>query len=179
MATTPTNRGDGTIDSISNLTVIAPEYQPVIGNVSVGRCSVASGCTIFIPYEHIGTRKSQIILSCVYDYKDLVINASFHVTKNDDRYELVFTHPKYEKSGEYKFTLTNDKGWDEATVQVDIIDKPSVPRNLTVKPGSLTHNSLVLQWSAPLFVHGSSIKKYIIEVFLLTYSSYFQVLPST
>ena len=165
VATTPTNRGNGMISSRSDLMVIPPEYPPVIGNVLPVNCSVKSGCEIVIPYQHDGTKKSQLALECVYERKNLVINESFRLTTHDDRYELSFTHPKYEKSGKYKFILTNDKGWDEATVQIKIIDKPSVPRNLTVKSDSLTHNSLVLQWSSPLLMHGSNIKKYIIEVF--------------
>ena len=164
VATTPTNRGDGMIMSESNLTVIPPEYPPVIGNLLSVNCSVKNGCEIIIPYQHVGTKKSQLVLECVYDRKNLVINESFHLTTHDDRFELSFNHPKYEKSGPYRFTLSNDKGWDAATVQVNIIDSPSVTRNLTVKSGSLTHDSLVLTWLAPLFMHGSNIKKYIIEV---------------
>ena len=165
VAKTPTNRGNGTVESRSNLTVMAAEKAPVIGIVSpMPPCSVKDGCTIVIPFQHEGIKKSELRLSCVHNNKSLAMNTNFNITKNIDSFDLAFKHLRQEKSGEYKFTLTNDKGSDEKTIQLTIIDRPSHPLNLTVKPGSRTHDSLILKWSAPLLTYGSSIRKYVIEV---------------
>ena len=71
-------------------------------------------------------------------------------------------HPKYEKSGEYSFNITNTKGSADATIHVSIIDRPSPPQNLTAL--DIRYDSLKLKWTAPAFNHGSNITKYIVKV---------------
>jgi len=163
VATTPTNRENKTDASTSNLTVKPREFPPVIGKVYDLICSVKDGCSITIPYTHKGQRKSKLRLSCVFENDDLEMNTYFNIKKRDDRYDLFINHPTYDRRGAYKFTLTNDKGSDHVTVNVTIIDRPSVPRDLNVKNGTLKHNSLVLKWSPPLFLRGSNITRYVIE----------------
>ena len=165
-AVSPTNVGDNKAESRTNLTVLPVEKPPEIRNVSiVTPCSVKDGCTIVISYQHVGSKKSQLRLTCFYNInKELVIHANFNVSNSTDTLTLDFTHPHWERSGEYKFILTNDKGSDEETIQVTIIDRPSKPFNLTVF--DIEHDSLNLKWQEPVLKHGSNITKYIIEVCL-------------
>ena len=163
-AVTPTNVGDAKINSMANLTVLPVEKPPVIKDVStVPPCSVKDGCKILISYQHVGSKKSKLSLKCFKNStQELVVNANFNVSNTTDTLTLAFTHPHWERSGEYRFVLTNDRGSDEETIQVTIIDRPSKPFNLTVF--DIEHDSLNLKWQEPVLKHGSNITKYIIEV---------------
>ena len=68
-------------------------------------------------------RKSNLTIGCVRNNITLEVSTYFDVTKTNKTFELLIHQPKSEKTGEFRFILTNDKGSDIATVHINIIDK--------------------------------------------------------
>nr|XP_034332878.1 twitchin isoform X27 [Crassostrea gigas] len=65
-------------------------------------------------------------------------------------------------SGKYSVHLSNEKGNDTATINVNVVDSPDKPEG-PLEVGNITPDSCVLTWNAPKEDGGSPISNYVVE----------------
>uniref|UniRef100_A0A5K3EN24 non-specific serine/threonine protein kinase n=1 Tax=Mesocestoides corti TaxID=53468 RepID=A0A5K3EN24_MESCO len=91
--------------------------------------------------------------------------------ESNDEYELIFNNrdsgikvnnAQRKHTRLYKLVVSNEVGFDEATVEVVVLGKPTKPRGpLEVK--EVTKNSCVLEWKPPSDDGGEPIQYYLVE----------------
>lgn len=68
---------------------------------------------------------------------------------------------KRSDGGQYRLQLRNASGFDTATVNVKVLDRPSPPQNL--RADEFAGDALTLYWNPPKDNGGAEITNYVIE----------------
>ncbi|KXJ80778.1 hypothetical protein RP20_CCG023458 [Aedes albopictus] len=84
-----------------------------------------------------------------------------HQQLTDEAAIFVVTNSKRTDSKQYRLMLKNPSGYDIATCNVKVLDKPSKPENIGVESYGGEH--LTLCWNAPLDDGGSQVTNYVVE----------------
>lgn len=77
------------------------------------------------------------------------------------RCSLVVKNAKRSDGGQYRLQLRNSSGFDTATVNVKVLDRPSPPENL--RADEFAGDALTLFWNPPKDNGGADITNYVIE----------------
>ncbi|KPU74929.1 uncharacterized protein Dana_GF19006, isoform G [Drosophila ananassae] len=84
-----------------------------------------------------------------------------HQHLTDDAASIVVKNSNRCDSGQYRLQLKNPSGFDTATINVKVLDRPGPPSNL--RADEFSGDSLTLYWNPPKDDGGSPIQNYIIE----------------
>jgi hypothetical protein len=76
-------------------------------------------------------------------------------------YSLVIKNSKRTDGGQYRLQLRNPSGFDTATINVRVLDRPSPPQNL--RSDEFAGDALTLFWNPPKDNGGADITNYVIE----------------
>lgn len=68
---------------------------------------------------------------------------------------------KRSDSGQYRLQLRNPSGYDTATINVRVLDRPSPPENL--RADEFAGDALTLYWNPPKDDGGAPVSNYIVE----------------
>lgn len=68
---------------------------------------------------------------------------------------------KRSDSGQYRLQLRNASGYDTATINVRVLDRPSPPENL--RADEFAGDALTLYWNPPKDDGGAPVSNYIVE----------------
>ncbi|GLH11531.1 Titin, partial [Gryllus bimaculatus] len=79
----------------------------------------------------------------------------------DDFASLVVKNSKRSDTGQYRLQLRNQSGYDTATVNVRVLDRPGPPENL--RADEFAGDALTLFWNPPKDNGGADITNYIVE----------------
>lgn len=82
-----------------------------------------------------------------------------HLT--DDAASFVVKNSKRKDSGQYRLQLKNPSGFDTATINVKVLDKPGSPTHL--RADEFAGDALTLYWNPPCDDGGSPILNFIVE----------------
>uniref|UniRef100_A0AAG5CTD6 Twitchin n=1 Tax=Anopheles atroparvus TaxID=41427 RepID=A0AAG5CTD6_ANOAO len=85
----------------------------------------------------------------------------FHTQLTDEAASIVVVKSVRADSKQYRLMLKNPSGYDIATCNVKVLDRPSRPENIAVESYGGEH--LVLCWNAPLDDGGSPVTNYVVE----------------
>lgn len=84
-----------------------------------------------------------------------------HQHLTDEAASFVVKNSKRSDSGQYRLQLKNPSGFDTATINVKVLDRPGPPTNL--RADEFAGDSLTLYWNPPRDDGGSPVQNYIIE----------------
>lgn len=84
-----------------------------------------------------------------------------HQQLADDYASLVVKNSKRSDGGQYRLQLRNSSGFDTATVNVRVLDRPSPPQNL--RADEFAGDALTLFWNPPKDNGGADVTNYVIE----------------
>ena len=76
-------------------------------------------------------------------------------------FSLVIKNSKRSDGGQYRLQLRNASGFDTATINVRVLDRPSPPQNL--RADEFAGDALTLFWNPPKDNGGAEITNYVIE----------------
>jgi hypothetical protein len=79
----------------------------------------------------------------------------------DDSASFVVKNSKRSDSGQYRLQLRNQHGFDTATVNVRVLDRPGPPENL--RADEFAGEALTLFWNPPKDNGGADITNYVVE----------------
>ncbi|CAH1103156.1 unnamed protein product [Psylliodes chrysocephalus] len=79
----------------------------------------------------------------------------------DDYASIIVKNSKRTDSGQYRLQLKNPSGFDTATINVRVLDRPGKPENL--RADEFAGDALTLYWQPPKDNGGAEITNYIIE----------------
>ncbi|XP_047102318.1 twitchin isoform X3 [Schistocerca piceifrons] len=79
----------------------------------------------------------------------------------DDFASIVVKNSKRSDTGQYRLQLRNPSGYDTATVNVRVLDRPGPPENL--RADEFAGDALTLYWNPPKDNGGGDITNYIVE----------------
>lgn len=79
----------------------------------------------------------------------------------DDSASLVMKNSKRSDGGQYRLQLKNPSGFDTATINVRVLDRPKPPTNL--RADEFAGDSLTLYWNPPKDDGGAPITNYVVE----------------
>ncbi|XP_050067771.1 twitchin isoform X12 [Anopheles maculipalpis] len=85
----------------------------------------------------------------------------FHTQLTDEAASIVVVKSVRADTKQYRLMLKNPSGYDIATCNVKVLDRPSKPENIGVESYGGEH--LVLCWNAPLDDGGSPVTNYVVE----------------
>ena len=74
---------------------------------------------------------------------------------------LVVKNSKRSDAGQYRLQLRNASGYDTATCNVRVLDRPSPPQNL--RADEFAGDALTLFWNPPKDNGGADVTNYVIE----------------
>lgn len=80
---------------------------------------------------------------------------------NSFDYSLVVKNSKRSDGGQYRLQLRNSSGFDTATVNVKVLDRPNPPENLHAD--EFGGDALTLFWNPPKDNGGADITNYVVE----------------
>ncbi|KAL0267677.1 UNVERIFIED_CONTAM: hypothetical protein PYX00_009872 [Menopon gallinae] len=84
-----------------------------------------------------------------------------HQQLTDDFASFVVKNAKRSDTGQYRLQLKNPSGFDTATVNVKVLDRPGPPEN--VRADEFMGESLTLYWNPPKDNGGVDVSNYIVE----------------
>lgn len=79
----------------------------------------------------------------------------------DDSASIIVKNSKRGDTGQYRIQLRNPSGFDTATLNVKVLDRPGKPENL--RADEFAGDSLTLYWQPPKDNGGAEITNYIVE----------------
>lgn len=79
----------------------------------------------------------------------------------DDYASIIVKNSKRSDSGQYRLQLKNPSGFDTATINVRVLDRPGKPENL--RADEFAGDALTLYWQPPKDNGGAEITNYIVE----------------
>ncbi|XP_061506912.1 twitchin isoform X9 [Anopheles gambiae] len=85
----------------------------------------------------------------------------FHTQLTEEAASIVVVKSVRADTKQYRLMLKNPSGYDIATCNVKVLDRPSKPENIGVESYGGEH--LVLCWNAPLDDGGSPVTNYVVE----------------
>lgn len=96
--------------------------------------------------------------------KDTILDdtdSRVHQQLADDYASIVVKNSKRTDAGQYRLQLKNPSGFDTATINVRVLDRPGKPQNL--RADEFAGDSLTLYWNPPKDDGGAPITNYVIE----------------
>lgn len=114
--------------------------------------------SIHVPY--VGFPKP----TAIWFYNDMELedrDGHVHSQLTDDFVTLVNKNSKRNDSGQYRLQLRNPHGFDTATINVKVLDRPGKPTNL--KADEFAGDALTLYWTPPKDDGGGAITNYCVE----------------
>lgn len=84
-----------------------------------------------------------------------------HPTLTDDYASIIVKNANRNDAGQYRLQLKNPSGFDTATLNVRVLDRPGKPENL--RADEFAGDQLTLYWQPPKDNGGSPITNYIVE----------------
>lgn len=84
-----------------------------------------------------------------------------HQQLADDYASIVVQKSKRDDAGQYRLQLKNPSGFDTATVNVRVLDRPGKPENL--RADEFAGDSLTLYWNPPKDDGGAPVTNYVVE----------------
>lgn len=88
-------------------------------------------------------------------------NYVFLLQLADDYASIVVKNSKRSDTGQYRLQLKNPSGFDTATINVRVLDRPSPPENL--RADEFAGDALTLFWNPPKDNGGADITNYVVE----------------
>lgn len=79
----------------------------------------------------------------------------------DDYASIVVKNSKRSDTGQYRLQLKNKSGFDTATINVRVLDRPCPPENL--RADEFAGDALTLFWNPPKDNGGADITNYVVE----------------
>jgi len=88
-------------------------------------------------------------------------NHVFLLQLADDYASIVVKNSKRSDTGQYRLQLKNPSGFDTATINVRVLDRPSPPENL--RADEFAGDALTLFWNPPKDNGGADVTNYVVE----------------
>lgn len=132
-----------------------------LGGIRDITCRAGEDFSIHVPY--IGFPKP----TAAWFRNDLLLDdtnsdATRHYQQlHDDSAVIVVKNSKRSDSGQYRLQLRNPSGFDTATINVRVLDRPGKPDN--VRADEFAGDALTLYWNPPKDDGGSHITNYVVE----------------
>ncbi|KRF85408.1 twitchin isoform X27 [Drosophila virilis] len=128
-----------------------------LGGVRDIICRAGDDFSIHVPY--VGFPKP----TASWYSNDTVLDDDQRVHQHltDEAASFVVKNSKRSDSGQYRLQLKNPSGFDTATINVKVLDRPGPPTNL--RADEFAGDSLTLYWNPPKDDGGSPVQNYIIE----------------
>lgn len=79
----------------------------------------------------------------------------------DSSATFIMKNSKRSDSGQYRLQLRNISGYDTATINVRVLDRPAPPENL--RADEFAGEALTLFWSPPKDDGGAAVSNYVVE----------------
>ncbi|XP_067613922.1 twitchin isoform X10 [Eurosta solidaginis] len=117
------------------------------------------GENVVIKIPFTGYRKPRI--SWIRDGETIESGGHYSVEVKERHAVLIIRDGSKLDSGPYIITAENDLGFDTATINIQISDRPDPPRFPLIE--SIATGSLSLSWKAPVWDGGSQITNYLVE----------------
>jgi hypothetical protein len=112
--------------------------------------------------QYLGNKlelNSGIAVSLKFPFK--FTNYIFLLQLADDYASIVVKNSKRSDTGQYRLQLKNQSGFDTATINVRVLDRPSPPENL--RADEFAGDALTLFWNPPKDNGGADITNYVVE----------------
>lgn len=134
--------------------------KPVMDLGGVRDITVRAGEDFSIHVPYIGFPKPTATWFANDNVKD-ESDPRVHQQLADDYASFVVKNSKRSDSGQYRLQLRNPSGFDTATINVKVLDRPSPPTNL--RADEFAGDALTLYWNPPKDNGGADITNYVIE----------------
>jgi len=96
-----------------------------------------------------------------FKFPFIFTNYVFLLQLADDYASIVVKNSKRSDTGQYRLQLKNPSGFDTATINVRVLDRPSPPENL--RADEFAGDALTLFWNPPKDNGGADITNYVVE----------------
>ncbi|KAL5273793.1 unc-22.2 family protein [Megaselia abdita] len=129
-----------------------------LGNVRDITVRAGEDFSIYVPYVGFPQPTASWFAN-----DNLLDNSDSRVHQNltENSATLIFKNSKREDGGQYRLQLKNPSGFDTATINVKVLDRPKPVRNL--RADEFAGDSLTLYWNPPKDNGGSPVTNYVIE----------------
>ncbi|KAE8739414.1 hypothetical protein FOCC_FOCC015100, partial [Frankliniella occidentalis] len=143
-----------------NIIIEEQANKPVLDLSGVRDITVRAGEDFSIHVPYVGFPKP----SASWFANDTILDSSdprIHQQLADDYASLVVKGAKRGDTGQYRLQLRNPSGFDTATLNVRVLDRPSPPENL--RADEFAGDKLTLYWSPPKDDGGAQVSNYTVE----------------
>lgn len=144
----------------ANIVIEEQPNKPQMDLGGVRDITVRAGEDFSIHVPYVGFPKptaSWFANDTILDDKD----GRVHTQLADDFATVVVKNSKREDSGQYRLQLKNPHGFDTATINVRVLDRPGKPTNL--RADEFAGDALTLYWNPPKDDGGAPITNYYVE----------------
>lgn len=144
----------------ANIIIEEQPNKPTMDLGGVRDITVRAGEDFSIHVPYVGFPKP----TAQWFYNDTLLDDSdkrFFYQLTDDSASFVVKNSKRNDTGQYRLQLRNNTGFDTATINVKVLDRPSKPEN--VRADEFAGDALTLYWNAPKDNGGSPVTNYVIE----------------
>lgn len=142
------------------ITIEEQPNKPIMDLSGVRDITVRAGEDFCIHVPYIGFPKPTATWLANDVAKD-ESDSRVHCQLADDYASLVVKNSKRSDQGQYRLQLRNSAGFDTATVNVKVLDRPSPPLNL--RADEFAGDALTLFWSPPKDNGGAEVTNYVVE----------------
>lgn len=145
--------------SSGNVLIEEKPNKPHMDLSGVRDITVRAGEDFSIHVPYVGFPKP----SASWFANDLILENDSRIFQQltDDSASIVVKNSKRSDTGQYRLQLKNPSGFDTATLNVRVLDRPGKPENL--RADEFAGDALTLYWSPPKDNGGSDVTNYIIE----------------
>ncbi|XP_075766349.1 immunoglobulin-like and fibronectin type III domain-containing protein 1 [Pelodiscus sinensis] len=141
------------------------EDSPTVDKALLGKLmkeplvvKAGQNATVKIPFEG----RKPVSAGWLKDGAELLADARVHIDKGDNFTRLFISSTRRMDCGDYSVKLKNESGALEASVRLEVIDKPQKPRGpIEVVDSSTT--GITIRWKPPKDDGGKPVQNYIIE----------------
>ncbi|XP_023314705.1 twitchin isoform X11 [Trichogramma pretiosum] len=143
------------------ITIEEQPNKPVMDLGGIRDITVRAGEDFSIHVPYIGFPQP----FATWYVNDVVIDENtdkrIHLQLAEDYASLVVKNSKRSDAGQYRLQLRNPSGFDTATCNVRVLDRPSPPQNL--RADEFAGDALTLYWNPPKDNGGAEVTNYVIE----------------
>ncbi|KAI5639981.1 immunoglobulin i-set domain-containing protein [Phthorimaea operculella] len=147
--------------STGDITIAEQPNKPCMDLGGIRDITVRAGedFSIFVPY----TGFPQPTSTWFHDDNilDIEKDSRLHEKLTPESASLVFKNAKRTDGGQYRLQLRNPSGYDTATINVRVLDRPGKPENL--RADEFEGEALTLYWNPPKDNGGGEITNYVVE----------------
>jgi len=142
-----------------NLTIGEQPNQPKIDLSGVRDIKVRASEDFSVNINYTGHPKPTAQFWC--EDKELCSSTRIHIQVTEEFVSIIVKNSSKTDAGQYRLKLMNDSGYDTATFNVTVLDRPGPPR--LIYATDFAGESFNLNWSSPVDTGGSPITNYIVE----------------